>query len=244
MVRGHPLQLQELRHLLALPARGAIDNGAPGRSRRQVPGQHLVDVGEFLAPGGGHDLEGQIGSLHAAVDDGQFDPEPVAEVAGDVVNHVRFGGGGETQHRRRVAAIGPLPDEAAHVDVVGPEVVAPTRQAVGFVQYPGADLALAQGAAQRGRPELLGRYEQDPCIPQPHPVQRVGALGHGQQPVDRDATTDAVRLQPRHLIRHQRHQRRDHHCQRAGLVVARQRRNLVAERLARTRGQDPEHVLP
>ena len=113
---------------------------------------------------------------------------------------------------------------------------------MGFVEDPGADLPLAQGAAQRRRPELLGRDQENARVPQPHPVQGVGALGHGQQSVDRDAAADAVRFQARHLVRHECHQRRDHDRQRAGLFVTRQRRDLIAEGLAGAGGQDAEHV--
>ena len=83
-----------------------------------------------------------------------------------------------------------------------------------------------------------------PGVSQANPVQRVGALGHRQQPVDRHAAADPAFLQPGHLIRHQRDQGRDDDRQRTGLVVARQRRDLVAERLPRTRGKNPEHVPP
>ena len=49
-------------------------------------------------------------------------------------------------------------------------------------------------------------------------------------------------LEPHHLVGHERHQRRDHHGQGARLVVAGQRWNLVAQRLAGARRQDPQQV--
>ena len=45
-----------------------------------------------------------------------------------------------------------------------------------------------------------------------------------------------------HLIGHQRHQRRDHHGEGAGGLVAHQCGKLVAERLAGPGGKDAEHV--
>ena len=51
-------------------------------------------------------------------------------------------------------------------------------------------------------------------------------------------------LQPRHLIRHERDQGRNHHGECAGFVVAGQGRNLVAERLASAGGQNCQNVLP
>ena len=47
-------------------------------------------------------------------------------------------------------------------------------------------------------------------------------------------------LETRHLIRHQRHQRGDNHRQGAGFVIAGQCRELIAEGLARTCGQNPQ----
>ena len=120
----------------------------------------------------------------------------------------------------------------------------PARQAMRLVQHPGADLALVQHPAHRAGAKLLGRDEQDARFAQPYPVQRIGPLGHRQQPVDGHAAADPVRLQPRHLVRHERDQRRDHHRQRPHLVVARERRDLVAERLAGAGGKNPQHVPP
>ena len=51
-------------------------------------------------------------------------------------------------------------------------------------------------------------------------------------------------FQPRHLIRHERDQRRNYHRESTGLVVAGQGRDLVAERLAGAGGQNAQDVLP
>ena len=51
-------------------------------------------------------------------------------------------------------------------------------------------------------------------------------------------------LQPCHLIRHERDQRRNHHRESTSLVVAGQGRDLVAERFAGASGQNPQDMLP
>ena len=201
----------------------------PGRSG----GRYAVRIwwmwANFSPPRCRDHLERQVGTFGAAVEDLQPDAELVLEVAYDVPGHVRLGGRGQAQHRRHRPGTGLLPDEAAHVTVIGPEVVPPARQAVRLVQHPAADLALVEHPAQGTGAKLLRRDDQNARISQPDPVQRVGAFGHRQQPVNRHAGADPVRLQPRHLIRHQRDQGRDHHRQRASLVVARQGRDLIAE---------------
>ena len=115
---------------------------------------------------------------------------------------------------------------------------------MGLVQHPGADFALIQHATKGLVAQLLRRDDHQPGVPEPDPVQRIDPLGHGQQPVDRDARADAVRLQPRHLIRHECDQGRDHHRQGTGVVVAGKGGDLVAERLAGPGGQDPEDMFP
>ena len=112
-----------------------------------------------------------------------------------------------------------------------------------FVQHPGADFPLAEGLAQAVAAQLLRRDDQDGHIAQPEALEHVGALGHGQQAIQRGAAADAARLEIGHLIGHERHQGRDDDRQRAGLVIAGQRRDLIADRLARTGRQNAQHVL-
>ena len=71
-----------------------------------------------------------------------------------------------------------LADEAPHVAVVGAEVVPPAREAVGFVQHPGADLALVEDAPEGAASELLRRDENESRVPEPDPIERVGPLGN------------------------------------------------------------------
>ena len=111
-----------------------------------------------------------------------------------------------------------------------------------LVEHPAADLPLLQGLSQGAVAQLLGRDEHDAGVAQAHLVEGVPSFRHGQQAVDGDAGGDAARLQPGYLICHQRHQGRDDHGEGAGLVVAGQGRNLVAQGFAGAGGQDAEDV--
>ena len=124
------------------------------------------------------------------------------------------------------------------------EVVAPARQAMRLVQHPGPDFTLVENSVQGTGAQLLRRDEEDVRVPQPDPVQRVGSLGYRKKPVDSHAGTNPVRFQTCHLIRHEHDQGRDDHRQRTGLVVTRECRDLVTERLARAREKNPKYVPP
>ena len=200
----HLLQLQELRNLLAAPACRAVDDGAARDMRRQIGLQHLADVIELLAARGRDHFEAEVAALGAAVEDRELDAELVAEVPDDVLAHVGLGGGGEAEQRRDRLITRLLADEAAHVAIVGAEVVAPAREAVRLVQHPAADLALVERPAKRATAELLRRDQEDARAAKAHAVKCIGPLGHGEHPVDRHTALDPVLLQPRHLVRHQR----------------------------------------
>ena len=200
-------------------------------------------MGELSLAARRHHHEVQIGALGAAVEDPEIDIELLVEVVHDLRHDVGLGRRGQTQHRRHRVISGPLADEASHVPVVGPEIVPPSREAVGLVQHPGTDLPLIEDAAHRAVAKLLGRDDEDTGVPHPHPIQGIGSLRHGQKPVDRDAGIDAPRLESRHLVGHEGDQRRDHHRQGAGLVVAGQGGDLIAKRFACTGWQDCQHVL-
>ena len=211
VVGRHLLQLQELGHLLAPPACRAVDDGAARGMRRQIGVQHLTDVIELLAARGRDHIEAEVGALGATVEDRELDAELLLEVANDVFAHVRLGSGGEAEQRRDRLFTGFLADEAAHVAVVGAEVVAPARQAMRLVQHPAADLALIQRAPQGAAAELLWRDQEYARTAKADALQRSGPFGHGEHPVDGHAALDPMPLQPRHLVRHQSDEWGDHH---------------------------------
>ena len=241
-VRFDSLLLQELGHLLGAPPRRAVHDRAAGCLRRQMMGQRRVDV---LVLGGlrcrDHD-EVQVGAAAAAVEHRHVDSQVPLEVVADLGLDLWFGCRGQAQHRRCALAAGSLADEPPHIAVVGTEVVSPLGQAVGLVEHPGADLALLQRAANRHAAELFGGDQQDRGVAEPHLLERLGPLRHRQQPVDGDTGRDAVTLEACRLIGHERHQRRQHHSQRARVVIARQRGYLVAQRLACARRQNRQHI--
>ena len=90
---------------------------------------------------------------------------------------------------------------------------------------------------------MLGRNDENADIAQTYPVQNVGALGHGQQAVERRAAIDVFRFEPCDLIRHQGNQRRNDDRQRAGLVEAGERRNLVTQRFTCACREDAQQVF-
>ena len=203
VLRRDLLHLQKFGHLLALPPRRAVNDGAAGRIRRQIGRQDLVDVAELLFPRCRDHLKGEVGPVGTAVEDLQLDAELVPKVPGYVLGHVGLGGGSQAQHRRHRPGARLFPDEAAHVAIIGAKVMAPTREAVGLVQHPPADLPLVDGPPQGTGAELLRRNEEDTRVPQANPFQGIGPFGHGQEPVDGHAGADPARLQSRHLVRHQ-----------------------------------------
>ncbi len=242
MVRVHSARHEELRDLLGSAARGAVDDGA-----RRSPGdrpslEERQDVGVLAVLSGLDHLEGEVVAERPAVDQLQLDPEARPEMVEDVAQHARLGRRGQADHRRRRSVAAELPDEAADVAVVRPEIVAPFREAMRLVDDPVSDLALSEDRPDRGVPGLLGRDQQHRRVAEPHAVERLVALRQRQQPVDRHGRGDPVPAQPVDLVRHKRHERRDHHGERTGLVKAGEGRQLVADGLASARRQDAEHV--
>ena len=91
--------------------------------------------------------------MSPAVKDGQINTEPVMEMGTDVFPHIGLGGRRQT-HNLSVGRL--FADEACHIAVVGPEIMAPARQAMCLVQHPGANLALVKDAAHGTAAQLLG----------------------------------------------------------------------------------------
>ena len=107
-----------------------------------------------------------------------------------------------------------------------------------LVEDPGTDLAVLQGVAEGGSAKLLGSDEDQPQIPETQLLEHRLTLQRGEQAVEKTRAGHAARLQVVHLILHQRLQRRDHHREAAGAVVARQGRQLEAQRFAPAGGQN------
>ena len=157
-----------------------------------------------------------------------------AELGRDVVLDAGRGGGGEGDDGG-----GPQQGQAAAQQaVVGPEVVAPFRDAVGLVHRHERGGAPGQGLREAGHAEPLGGDEEEVEAPvlvggeglarAPAVAARVDALG-----------AQAQGLELRDLVFHEGDEGRDHE----GRAAAGEAGELVAERLARARGHDQQHVL-
>ena len=112
-----------------------------------------------------------------------------------------------------------------------------------LVQHPSPDLSLIERTAHGGATQLLRRDDENTGVPQTHLIECLGPLRHRQHSIDSHAAVDVLLAKARHLIRHERDQGRNHHRESASLVVAGQGRDLIAERLAGTGGQNPQNVL-
>ena len=202
--------------------------------RRQGIGsaQGLGNQRALLMPARARDREGDVRPVKAG---GHLQRIAQPEPRRDVDRHPRRRGGGGCDNRLRA-------DHARGVgqpEVIGPEVVAPLGDAVGLVDH-------EQAHAHRGHPleeprsrEALGRHVEQAQLPRRRPAQDVGVGRAVLLGVDeRHPVAQPARAERLDLVLHERHKRRDHD----GEVVAQQRRELVAERLARAGGHHHEHV--
>ena len=244
--RGRPAHRlrQEFRQNLGVPLRGAVDDGAAGgrflRARlAEVIDQHLVHLRELGFFARRHDREVQVLPFGSAEMAFELDAEPLPEMHADVLDHVLLGGGREAGHRRQVGAV-PLANKARDVQVIGAEVVAPFRQAVRLVEHPRSNLPMRDRLAEAAVTHLLRRHQQDADIAEPDAVENLFALGQRQEAIHRRGRGHAAPRERVDLILHERLQGRDDDRERAGLAIAHQRRQLIAERLAAASGQDPE----
>ena len=113
------------------------------------------------------------------------------------------------------------------LDVLGPEVVAPLRHAVRFVDGEQGDLRRLEQLQAARRHQALGRDVDQVDLAGAHQpldahrlFERLGRVEEGGAHADFGQRVD--------LVLHQRDQRRDDHAD----AVAQQRRDLVAQRLA------------
>ena len=174
--------------------------------------------------------------------------EGLTEVRDDLLAHIELRGrrkacdrsGFDPFPRRE------LPDEACRVEVVGAEIVAPLRDAVGFVEHPRSDLALTYGCLEGTAAQLLGRDVKERELPEPYAFENVVALGHGEETVQRGGETarPGLAVEVLDLVLHQRLKRRDDHGERSGPFVMDDCGQLVAERLAATGRQDRKKCPP
>ena len=126
--------------------------------------------------------------------------------------------------------------DVAEAEVVGPEVVAPLADAVRLVDDEQPDVRLAQPLDEPRGAEALRRHVEHLRAAVERAPQRLVVVGAVALGVDQlGAAVEAA-----DLVDHQRDQRRDDHRQ----PVVAQRRQLVADRLARAGRHHQQHVAP
>ena len=177
-------------------------------------------------------LKGQrdIGAVEAAKKG--FGRDPVKQAGDDLGPGFGIGGRGKGRKRQAKTAT-----QITDPQVIGPEIMAPLADAMGLVHGDQGGLCPAQQAlGPRIGQTFGGDIEQAQTAIIQGLKQFFGFLvgvATGQS-----AGADAQLAQGAHLVAHQRDQRRDHHRH----PVARQCRQLIAQRLAPARGHDRQHV--
>ena len=179
-----------------------------------------------------HDGVADVGAIEARrVDRRISQAEPGADVlAGGVV-----GGGGERDERDAGEQLA----QAAELDVLGAEVVAPLRHAVRLVDREERDRERADELERAVEHEALRRHVEQVEPPAAQVAQHLGRL-LGRERGVQHRRRNAVRAQRVDLVFHERDERRDHD----GRAVTMQRRHLIAERLAATGGHQYERAAP
>ena len=133
---------------------------------------------------------------------------------------------------------GELGGEISQIEIVGAEIVPPLRDAVRLVDGEQRDARFQEhrpGVVER---QPLGRDVEQAQVPAPDGVEQGSRFPRGCSPELSAPAAMPKALELRHLVAHQRDQRRDHD----GQPVAQQRRQLIAERLAAARRHHREHV--
>jgi hypothetical protein len=187
--------------------------------------QHLAAAGDL-----GLHAQAQIRPVEAVHEHGRIAAKQLAQDVGP-----GRGIGGRREGDRLDAAERRL--GSAERQILGPEIVPPLRDAMGLVDREQPDPGALEQVEGVGLGEPLGRDIDEPqlavaelLVDLPVLVEIVGRVEARRR--------DAVAPELRHLIAHQRDQRRHHH----GDGVAQQRGQLVAQRLAAAGRHDGEHV--
>ncbi len=226
--RGRAAPSAQARQRLGQPlhalARGAIDDAALAL----VAAHEVHHLARRL--GLAREGEVEVRPVERAHEDARAALE---EPGDDLVAGAGIGAGGDRDDRRVAERVG----GGAQLHVFRAEVVAPLRDAMGLVDRQAVDAGGAQPVERPALQQALGRDVEQPHGPRRQRRLHRGVLGRRVAGVQR-AGGDAARLELAHLVAHQGDQRRDDD----GEPAADHGRQLVAERLARARRHDGEHV--
>ncbi len=210
------------------PLQRHVHDRRPGRTLAQALQQQPVALGR-------RDRcreQGQVRPVEAGHDRVRLlDPEPGADVGDD---------GGRGGGRKREHALGAeLAGALGQLQVVGPEVVAPLRDAVRLVDREERDSRLREAGEEALVVEPLRRDVQELQRALLQPIEDRALLGGVEARIE-PRGLDPVPLQEVDLVLHQRDQRRDHDRQPA----EEEGRKLVAEALAGPGRKDRERRSP
>ena len=153
-----------------------------------------------------------------------------ADVIDNFVAHAGRGGGGHRQRGRVAKRVARLLDK----EIVGPEIVAPQADTVGFVHHKEGQPGAAQGGEKRALAQPFGRGIDELVIAAGDACQPRFDLLFGERAVDKGGLASGRGGQAVHLVFHQRDQRADDE---RGLGQD-ERGQLIAERFARAGGHD------
>ena len=226
--RRHVVRDQELRDLVDRVARQRVDDA-------RFTAVLVLDERQ--------QLRARVALLDHAIADvrpieaGDEDPRFDQQALGDLLPRRHIGSGGQRDARHGAEALA----QHRELAVLGPEVMAPLRHAVRFVdgeqRQPRAALQVVEQAQAAIGQQSLGRDVQQVDVAGAQAPLDRRRLGAAQRRVE-EGRTDADFIERRHLVLHQRDERRDDDTD-AG---ARQRRNLVAQGLAAPRGHEHQRI--
>ncbi len=223
--RRDALVAQQRRHLFGALARAHVDDTRPRHVAHQT--QQLAVLVIRAA-----DAVGEIGAGEAASQQAGFGE---SQAVHDVVRDGFRGRSRERQDRNA----GEFFAQFGDAQVRRPEVVAPLRDAVGFVDGDKLDVHPLDAQAERFGGQPLGRHVEEFYVAVGAVVQRDVDLPRCEARVDGDGR-DAACAQAVDLVLHQGDERRHDDAE----PLAGHRRHLVRQRLAAARGHQRQRVAP
>ena len=211
--------------LLGALARRAVDDAGFARMGEDEVNEFAAAAG--LRPHG----QAQVGPIEAVH---EHDRRGGEQAFGDVGARHLVGGRRERHrlHAERLA-------HAGERHVFGTEVVSPLGDAVGLVDREQRHFGGGEERHGVGAGEPLGGHVKEPQVAGGDAVQDVAVLVEIIGRVEARGGNAGGR-ELRHLVAHQRDQRRHHH----GEAAAHDRGQLIAQRLARAGRHDGEDVAP
>ncbi len=223
--RRAAVALQPVRGLLHPAAGRAVDDAAVGAVVRVQKRQQLLAQALALA-----DVVTDVRAIETRREH-RRSGEPKA--LHDVALRRPVGGGGQRQPRHAGKALA----EHTKAEIFRPEVVPPLRHAVRLVDRDQRHRHARQQFQRALADQALRRHVNHLEPPGEQIALDRRRLAGRQARVQR-RRGHAELAQRRHLIVHQRDQRRHHHAH----AIAHQRRHLIAQRLATARGHDHQRV--